>query len=213
MGIPLGSGGVPAETFEALLAACRGYDVKTMIGRTELNRNRLCQYALEQGYDKLVMLDVDHKHPADIVERLARHDKTVVAALAFRRMPPYDPMAYRKEGDGFSIMVDWAGELKRVTWVASCAICIKTRVLGKLPFPWWFYPTKRKFLDGAPPPPSDQISAECPSEDMGFCENCRLHDVPVYVDTGTITPHMTVAWADDVLYKAMRDGIHQRSDG
>jgi len=203
VGIPLGSGGVPAETFEALVNACRGYEVKTFIGRTELNRNRLCQYALEQGYDRLVMLDVDHKHPPDVVGRLVAHQVPVVAALAFRRMAPYDPMAYVKTGDTFEIVTEWTGGLMQVTWVASCAVCIETAVLKRVQWPWWHYPTKRKFLEGAMRPPTDRISAECPSEDIGFCENCRIAGVPVYCDTGLVTPHLTVLWADDNLYRAV----------
>ena len=204
MGIPLGSGGVPAATFDALLAACRGYDVQTHTGRTELNRNWLCQYALEQQYDYLVMLDVDHAHPADIVGRLVGHGKPVVAALAFQRMPPYDAMAYRKNGKGFEIITSWTGSLVQITWVASCAICIETAALKRLQWPWWFYPINQCYVDGAPPPSTDAMNAKCPTEDIGFCERCRNAGVAVYVDTGMITPHLTQVWADEALYRAVR---------
>lgn len=205
VGIPLGAGGVPAQTFEHLLAATRGYDVKAHIGRTELNRNWLCQYAIEQGYDWLVMLDVDHAHPADIVDRLLRHRKPVVAALAFQRMPPYDAMAYTQRAEGgFDVIRDWGGGLQPVTWVASCAICIQTCALGAVTFPWWFYPIKRKFVQGDTPPTTDAMNSECPTEDIGFCENCRQAGIEVHVDTGTITPHLTHVWADEALYRAMR---------
>jgi len=198
VGIPLGSGGVPASTFEHILAAVRGYDVKAHVARTELNRNWLCQYALQERYDRIVMLDTDHAHPPDIIGRLVAHQVPVVAALAFNRMPTYNPMAYRRNDGHVEVLARWDGRLERITWVGSCAICIEVAILKRLRWPWWYYPPPKKSIM---PDALKDISRTLPSEDIGFCENCRKAKVPVFVDTSLITPHLTEAWVTDEVYR------------
>src|ERR1044071_1567025 len=62
--------------------------------RVDVNRNNIVRMFLQASKrddDTLVMLDSDHVHPADIVERLVAHDVGVVGALAFTRGAPFMP--------------------------------------------------------------------------------------------------------------------------
>jgi hypothetical protein len=54
----------------------------------DVARNQACRLFLRKAIspeDTLVMLDADHLHPYDIVERLEKHNVEVVGALAFKR--------------------------------------------------------------------------------------------------------------------------------
>ena len=47
------------------------------------SRNRILSYALENGYDYVLMMDVDVIPPVDIVERLLAHGKDIVSGIYF----------------------------------------------------------------------------------------------------------------------------------
>uniref|UniRef100_A0A6M3KR51 Glycosyltransferase n=1 Tax=viral metagenome TaxID=1070528 RepID=A0A6M3KR51_9ZZZZ len=194
VGIPLGYGGVPPETFESLARACSGWDLKTHTGRTELNRNYLCQMALDGNYEYIVMLDVDHMQPADVVSRLHQRvisdrSKQVVAALCFGRAEPYRPLAWiDTDDDKGKRLSDWGRDLVQVRWTGTGAIIIATDVLRKVTPPWFLY----LYDDGH----------HYPSEDIGFCEKCRVAGVAVWIDPTIIPPHLGRILVDEKVYRA-----------
>jgi GT2 family glycosyltransferase len=47
------------------------------------SRNRILNYAVENGYDYVLMMDVDVIPPVDVVERLLAHEKDIVSGIYF----------------------------------------------------------------------------------------------------------------------------------
>lgn len=60
-------------------------DLKNMTGMKKIVRcrNRIFTYAVENGYDHVLMMDSDVIPPIDIIERLLLHKKDVVSGLYF----------------------------------------------------------------------------------------------------------------------------------
>lgn len=177
--------------------------------RTDLARNNACKTFLDASSDPddtLIMLDDDHAHPDNILERLARHphEVGVVASLAFRRSPPFDPMFFFRspdKPDEFVQRAEWQpGELVRCDVTGTGAVAIKRWVLERLTAagygpPWFHYVW-----------PAPDFS---PSEDVTFGKACMAAGIAHYVDTSVESPHLAVTavdastWATTVArYKA-----------
>lgn len=139
--------------------------------------------------DVLVMLDNDHKHPANIVEHLiarcdAEHE--VVGALAFRRSQPHDPCFYQVPVDGGDTQVatSFDGSLVRCDIVGTGAIAIRRSAFRKLreaghDWPWFRFVYK----DGM----EHDIRQ---SEDWSFGLLCRNIGISHWCDTSIVTPHL-----------------------
>jgi hypothetical protein len=132
--------------------------------------------------DTLVMLDADHVLQADIVERLARHDKGVVGALATSRGEVPFICAFGRGADGnLYNMSEWKdGELAECVVTGSGAIAIKRWVLYRLKHcaPSWF-----RYLYGG-----HRFES---TEEMYFGYECAKAGIPHYVDTSIWIPHCT----------------------
>jgi hypothetical protein len=166
--------------------------------------------------DVLVMLDCDHKHPADIVMRLAAHEPAmgVVGALAFRRGPPYEPMMFLKSDSGvFRSPAEWAaGTCYKIDAMGMAAIAIRRWVFDKLtesgyPFPWFRF----------------EYPAYCgfnKSEDIYFCETCGAAGIDMFCNTAIVSPHIGTYMIDDKTWfqenkdrtpaTPFEQGIHDR---
>jgi hypothetical protein len=73
--------------------------------RTDLARNKLALELLKSPFTHLIMLDIDHKHPPDIVQKLSRWfllrpEVQIVGGLNFRRSYPHDPCCHLIGKDG-----------------------------------------------------------------------------------------------------------------
>jgi len=167
--------------------------------RTDVARNFAARALLETDYTHLLMLDADHIHPADIVQRLARWpiqhpDVWVVGGLNFRRTAPYDPLAFGKQDDGlYYSPAEWPQGLVKVDAIATCALLIDRRVFEKGDPPYFYYDYSRA-KEGL-----------YPSEDMGFAKWCEAHDIQQYCDTTTTSPHITDMMVDEQTFKQHRD--------
>lgn len=153
--------------------------------RTDVARNFAADALLHSDHTHLLMLDTDHIHPPDIVQRLARWvfqypDVWVVGGLNFRRTPPYDPLAFGEQDDGlYYSPSEWPEGLVKVDAIATCAILIDRRVFEKGDPPYFYYDY------------SMAKEGKYPSEDMGFAKWCKAHNVQQYCDTTTTSPHLT----------------------
>lgn len=163
--------------------------------RTDLTRSNIVKAFLEKATDPddvLVMLDNDHLHPYDIIERLARHPHEigVVGALAFRRGQPHYPCFFVKDGLGqFSIPTEWEpNALLKGTIVGTGAVAIKRWVFDALEQAGMAWPHFRYTYV-----PEGEVQ---PSEDIYFGECCEQVGVAHYCDTSIETPHLTVATVD-----------------
>lgn len=203
---PERSGAANADSFNSLMAVAHEAGKKNYrrlaisYTRTDNARNLLCKSFLDipgQFDDLLVMLDVDHNHPADILDKFAAHpnEEGVVGALAFRRGEPYDPLFFlRDEMGALRAPASFEyGNTYKCAIVSTSAIAIRRWVFNELNlrgynYPWfrYEYPT-----NGAQP-----------SEDMYFGRICEQAGIWHYVDTGVIIPHATLSWVNREVNEA-----------
>ncbi len=182
----------------AMVAGRRGYfRLSIPYCRTDIARNELVRGFMAQATDPrdtLVMLDNDHIHPVDVIERLVKHDKPVVGGLAFRRGEPYFPCAFiRDEKGALRIMQDYPKGLVEVTLTGTGAIAIQRQVFDTLTeagYPWPFF----RYIYKA----GDDV---LPSEDIYFGECCEAADISHWLDTETVSPHITNGLVDEQSWK------------
>lgn len=166
--------------------------------RNDIARNKLAAAALEGGFDWVIQLDSDHKHPPDIVERLLRWpDKDpsirIVGGLNFRRGEPYDPCAFIIGDDGHTYsLVDWEEGLIKVDAIGTGSIAIHTSVFEDIDFPWFGY-DYNNVLDN---------NSTYPGTDIWFSRKAREAGISMYVDTTTTSPHHFDNWITEHTYRS-----------
>lgn len=159
-------------------------------GRTDLVRNKMALHLLKSSFTHLIMLDVDHVHPTDIVHRLMHWfvklpDLKVVGGLNFRRGEPYDPCAFIRGDDGkYYPMSEWPDGLVEVDALGTGCIAIAREAFETIPPPW-FYNDYSKVMDDV-----------WPGEDIGFAMECAKYGIKQYVDTTITSPHLIDAVVD-----------------
>ncbi|OGV68125.1 MAG: hypothetical protein A3K18_28150, partial [Lentisphaerae bacterium RIFOXYA12_64_32] len=152
--------------------------------RTDVARNRYAESLLASDFTHLLMLDCDHDHPVDLVQRLSRRveedpSREIIGALCFRRSPPYDPLAIRETADGRWLPID--GQDVGVVpcdVVGTGAILIARTVFERLARPWFYYDYQGAAMD------------LWPGEDTSFCIKAREAGIQAWVDTSTVSPHL-----------------------
>lgn len=192
LGIPMErTGTVSSETFLAFLRIARqGWDVVGVpYGRIDVVRCRMAQALLDGDHTHLIMLDADHEHPVDVVQKLLRwpmkdRDKyQVVGGLNYRRGEPYEAMAFLRDEKthNFYTFEEWPLGLHQVALVGTGCICIDRRVFEALPPPWFAYDYPEKY--------SDNRSFDYPTDDTYFNKLCEQAGIPVWCDTTLTSPH------------------------
>ena len=139
--------------------------------RTDLARNRASMELLKSDFTHLLMLDIDHVHPHDIIQRLAKwvvadpKKYQVVGGLNFRRSEPYDPCAYKIGDDGSMYTIAWEkdDEIVEVDRLGTGSILIAREVLETIPPPWFVNDYSQGWRDA------------WPGEDIGFNKLCVQH--------------------------------------
>ena len=126
--------------------------------RTDLTRNLYSYHLLDNPkFTHIVMLDMDHRHPPDIVAKLCKSvaedpGRAVVSALTYRRGVPYEPIAWRQGDEGrFHAVTEWQpGEVFDVDQVSpACTIDVIRMPTGRShTMPVW--PRCRGFLAFCP---------------------------------------------------------------
>lgn len=182
----------------AYRAGARGYHpIFPRYGRTDITRQGIALAFLEhskQPNDTLVMFDIDHDHPIEMIETLAAHDKPIVVPLMFRRGEPYEACAFIKDSaGGLHHLAEFPQGLFQMNCVGSGAIAIQRHVFTTLQARGhhWFW--KYEYLD---PEPAKGLGARAPSEDLYFSKICDAAGIEMYVDTTIETPHMTIGFID-----------------
>lgn len=182
--------------------AKQGYPlIDHVYGRTDINRNRMGMWLMENPeYTHVLMLDLDHIHMPDIVERLAANvledrEKLVVGGLHFRRAAPFDPCAFVFGADGqLHAPVEWQDGTFEVHAIGHGSILIAREFFERVPAPWWAYTYES----------IDQNIF--PSEDMWFSHVCRQAGVKMWVDTRVTSPHIILNIVDgDTFRKFIRE--------
>ncbi len=176
--------------------AAKGWDIPPYIyGRTDQNRHLGAWWLLDHDYTHIVMLDCDHIHPPDVVERLAARvmeddKRLVVGGLNFRRTVPHDPCIFVADADGeMRVPLKWGQGVFPVVAIGHGCIIISREVFEQLLPPWWAYAyghmDVRKF----------------PSEDMYFSRICQEAGIELYVDTTLTSPHNSPYWATEERFR------------
>ena len=171
--------------------------IRMPYGRTDLVRNKVALALLESDYTHILYLDVDHKHPPNILQSLARWvladpERLVVGGLNFRRGEPYDACAYKLgSGDGRVYpIVEWERGLIEVDAIGTGSLLVSRKVFERIEPPWFANDYSRVMWD------------EWPGEDLWFCRLCREAGIKMYCDTTVTSPHMIDATVDETVFRA-----------
>lgn len=192
VGVPMERTIPEAAVWGLIGIAQQGYPfIRQGYTRTDVARNQFAEHLLSTDCTHLLMLDLDHDHPMDIVTRLGRwadDEHQVIAGLAFRRGPPHDPlMFYQDEAGQWYAPTEWPQGLVSAGIVGTGAILIDRRVFERLPRPWFAY--------------SYDKPEAWPGEDIWFCRLCREAGVTLWCDTTTVSPHMGTQWIDEAAFR------------
>ena len=169
--------------------------------RTDLARNRASMELLKTDFTHLLMLDIDHVHPTDIIQRLARwvlkdpKKYQVVGGLNFRRSEPYDPCAYKVGPDNSMHTITWEkdDEIMEVDTLGTGSILIAREVFETIPPPWFWNDYSQSWRDA------------WPGEDIGFNKKCVENGIKMWVDLTVTSPHITPAIIDGSTWQVWRD--------
>src|SRR5712692_4546506 len=122
--------GVSSLVNVAMRAGALGY-TRILMGymRTDMARNKIARKFLAESHndnDTLIMLDDDHAHPIDVLERLVAADKGTVGVLAFLRGAPYNPCAFIRDDHGsLHPLAEWDGGIMPVSSLRHAALAIQ----------------------------------------------------------------------------------------
>lgn len=157
----------------------------------------MASHLLTTDYTHLVMLDIDHQHPSNIVERLVQRveedpSRQIVAGLNFRRGEPYEPLVFMVGGENLYTISEWEPDtIIEVDAVATCSIIISREVFETVPGPPWFYYDY-----------SVAHKEVYPTEDIVFCWLCGMHGIKIYVDTGLTSDHLNTGRINETVFRA-----------
>ena len=157
-------------------------------GEIASQRCKAAEHLLESKFTHILMLDHDHEHPLDIVQRMAKcvlddPRRLVVGGLVFRRTAPYDPALYLRDKTGnYWSSTDWDKGVVEVDALSTACVLIHRSVFETLKRPWFYYD-----YSGAEEGGKDWVR---PTEDLMFCRKVREAGIRIYVDTTTCCPHI-----------------------
>lgn len=115
-------------------------------------REDICDAALENDCEFVLMVDDDMVVPADALSKLVPHLEAgydIISPLAFQRVPPFFPVMYHlietppKSGVGpirvdFKKVTEWErGEIYHPDAMGFGMVLFKTKILRKLRKPWF----------------------------------------------------------------------------
>lgn len=173
-------------------------------------RERVIDISLRVGADYILFYDDDMLFTDKILFQLLRHEKPVVAALAFTAREPIAPVIYRfrdHQDRGTQItttvepILDYEPDtLQQVDAIGFGVVLIQASVFRRMPKPWFNNPGV--------------------GEDIQFCIMCKRAGIPIHVDTSAKTihkPRYHKEWHSEEMYlreraadiaKAKQETIH-----
>lgn len=147
-------------------------------------RNGLVELALKTDCTHLLQLDTDMTpHPKTIPVMMDR-DVDIIAALCFKRYPPFSPVMMRGE----NIVTEWEeSELLEVDRAGTGVMMVKTDVFRKMEQPWFNAIRRGNFI--------------AVGEDYNFCDKARELGYKIYVDTTIPAGHISNMIVDEKLFR------------
>lgn len=145
----------------------------------ESSRNAAVRFAREKRFTHLLFLDDDHILPADTFLRLYKMDAPVAAALAFKRIPPHEPVVgewglMQNGQPGVMLRPQWINTgPRKVDAVGFAGVLIRMEVFDRL---------EEKKLDW--------FKWGVMGEDFQFCLSCKDAGIEIWCDTDLHLPHI-----------------------
>jgi hypothetical protein len=158
-------------------------------------RSMFANHLLESQFTQIFMLDEDHDHAPDVVERLCNRvaedpTRQVVGGLAFRRGEPFEPCAYVVEGDEVYSIAKWEpNSVIKVDRITLACTIIAREVFEALPPPWFNYDL------------TNIRTGKWQTEDIYFSKLCQEHGIDLWLDTGTTNDHLTIGRINESTWK------------
>jgi hypothetical protein len=145
-------------------------------------REQLAMMAIQHNCEWLFMIDDDMIADPNLFFNLVRHDKDIVAGLAFTRNPPHNPVMYQtiegydpnNGGEYFKTLTVQSyprNKLVECDGVGFGAVVIKTDALKKMGQPWF-------------------MSTSPTGEDVLFCNKAKKLGFHVFMDTSQKMGHL-----------------------
>lgn len=206
IGMPNGSGQVPAPTVSSLLQLHKPCPCAFMVVERQMidtARNGIVMGTLNGGFTHLLFVDDDNPIPTDTLEKLLEDDKDIVIAPILTRNPNKDGKHtlcafYKEEINGqkvYNIIEQFRdeGDLHKIDGGGTGCMLIKRKVLEKL-FSIYgsniFERTRDVFekpiiVDGK------EYTERTMSEDVLFCERAIDEGFEVWLDSRIRPLHIT----------------------
>ena len=166
--------------------------------RTDIARNKAALTLLGTDFDFLLMLDNDHKHDPDMLQKLCGWvmlypEIRVIGGLNFQRRAPYKPAFFNEDEEGHvSVPLTFPDELFTVDVLGTGSILIHRSVFTQIDANCaWF----RYEYDGAP-------NDYWPGEDIYFSHLCKKNGIPMYVDPSCRSPHISEEETTEETFKS-----------
>lgn len=183
------------NTFAKILQ--KGWSFTDMqYGRTDAARNLAARTLLENpGFTHLMMLDDDHLHMPDIVERHVRWvmddpEKLVIGGLHFRRGAPFEPCVFVRTEDGsLAAPAEWEAGIAPADVLGHGSLLVSRKVFEQLTPPFWRY----TYVDG---------TYDFQSEDMYFSAICGDAGIQLWCDTTATSQHLINGVVDEAVFRA-----------
>lgn len=165
-------------------------------------RTSAADYAVDNGFQWLLMLDDDATFPSDMPRRLLAHGKQMVVALAYQRRPPHYTCAFNVAEDGTLSGKPLEGiehtGLRRVDMSGLHCALIHTDYFKKLreglkaPDGSVIVPGTRQYFGGF----DNKLG-----EDLALALNLRKLGLQIHCDTDLIAGHIGSSVVVDEAYK------------
>lgn len=152
-----------------------------------------------QFFSHLCILAADHRHPQNVVQRLARvviddPERLFVVGLNFRRHDKHDPLSWILDDKGERLAVQKDSGLVKLDMghggiTGHGSALIAREVFERIPPPWF------RFINDAP------TGHEWLGEDTYLSRKCNEHGIVMWCDTGLVSPHRFDSYADGSQYE------------
>lgn len=154
-------------------------------------RERLADFAIQNGYDHVLWLDSDIMFPSTMMIDLAAQDKDIITGVIAARRYPFYPCVYRSEGKKLEPVKDFGTKLFKVDSCGFGAVLLKTEVLQKMfdEFHTCFQPILGY------------------GEDLSFCVRAKKLGYEIWADPSIDIGHIgkTVIKKDDFRSRDVRE--------
>jgi hypothetical protein len=149
---------------------------------------------LASDYTHVIILDSDHRHPANIVQHLCRYviddpEKKIVGGLNYRRTPPYSPCVLVEYDGKLARPVEWEGGLHEVESIGTANIMISREIFEKIEPPWFL----------------NEYSAALHTTggyDTYFCNKVRAAGYKIWCDFSLCSPHAVGGFVTEQTFRS-----------